>query len=174
MHETSDAFHAARLSAAPLGMDDFTELCVMHKDPRVMEMLGGIRSDAETRRYVADNVDHWGRYGFGVWALRDHEGRFAGRAGLRHLDVGGIDEVELLYSFTSDFWGRGMATEIAQALLDIGFGKFGMPDIIAYTLVEHHASRHVMEKVGFQFECEREFKEVPCVFYRIRSPVGGR
>ncbi len=148
---------------------DLAELCMMHNDPRVMATLGGIRSDDETRKYLADNADHWSRYGFGVWSLRDRGGRFAGRAGIRHLDLDGIDEVELLYSFMPEFWGAGMATEIAEALLDIGFREHGLQNIVAYTLTDHRASRRVMEKVGFQLESERDIKGYPCALYRLQA-----
>lgn len=148
---------------------DLAELCLMYKDPRVMATLGGVRSDDETRKYLADNTDHWKRYGFGVWALRHRDGGFAGRAGIRHLDLDGADEVELLYSFMPEFWGAGMATEISEALLDIGFGKHGLQNIVAYTLTDHRASRRVMEKVGFQLESERDIKGYACALYRLQA-----
>lgn len=148
---------------------DLAELCLMHSDPRVMATLGGIRSDDETRKYLADNVEHWNRYGFGVWALRDKGGRFAGRAGIRHLDLDGVDEVELLYSFMPEFWGAGMATEVAGALLDIGFREHGLQNIVAYTLTGHSASRRVMEKVGFRLESERDIKGYACALYRLQA-----
>jgi RimJ/RimL family protein N-acetyltransferase len=50
--------------------------------------------------------------------LRDEAGRFLGRAGIRHLIIEGKTEIELAYSFLSEYWGRGLATEIASALLN--------------------------------------------------------
>ena len=67
----------------------------MNGDPTTMTSLGGVRSDEATERYLRDNLDHWEHYGFGVWALRGGtNGRFVGRAGLRHTNVSG-HEVEL-------------------------------------------------------------------------------
>jgi RimJ/RimL family protein N-acetyltransferase len=162
-----DDFQTERLTASRLGMADFAELCAMHKDPRVMEMLGGVRSDAVTEEYVRSNSGHWDQFGFGIWSLRDKTGRFAGRSGLRHIEIDGVDEVELGYSFAHEFWGRGLATEIARAVLGIGFGACRLPNIIAFTVVEHRASRHVMEKLGFQYECDRAIKGGLCAVYRL-------
>ena len=38
----------------------------MHRDPRVMATLGGLRSDDETTRYLRDNLAHRDQYGYGI------------------------------------------------------------------------------------------------------------
>ncbi len=81
------------------------------------------------------------------------------------------DEVELGYSFARDFWGLGLAAEISKAVLAVGFGSRRLPDVIAFTPVGHRASRHVMEKLGFQHDCGREIKDALCAVYRLRTPV---
>jgi RimJ/RimL family protein N-acetyltransferase len=161
------SFQTARLDAKPLRFDDFAELCVMHKDARVMAALGGVRTDEMTEDYIRANDAHWDRYGFGIWALRDKHGKFAGRSGLRHIAIAGVDEVELGYSFAHEFWGKGLATEIAKAVIDKGFNSYGLSNIIAFTLVHHIASRNVMEKLGFRFEADRQIKGELCAVYRL-------
>jgi RimJ/RimL family protein N-acetyltransferase len=82
--------------------------------------------------------------------------------------VEGVDEVELLYSFVHASWGQSLATEIAEALAGLAFGRYGLKEIAAYSVACHHASRRVMEKAGFVYECARQFKGADCVFYRLR------
>jgi len=133
-----------------------------------------VRDEAATRTYITDNIAHWDEYGFGTWALyakdgalRDKAGAFAGRCALRHITINDVDEVELGYTFARDYWGRGLATEVSRSVLEIGFGALRLPNIIAFADAEHRASRHVMEKLGFQFEYEGEIKGGWCALYRL-------
>ncbi len=96
------------------------------------------------------------------------DGRFAGRGGLRHVHVGGNDVVELAYALMAAFWGRGLATEMAQTLLTVAFEHLGMADIVAFTLATNEASRRVMEKVGCKFERDMVHAGLPHVLYRIK------
>ncbi|MDO8288937.1 MAG: GNAT family N-acetyltransferase [Parvibaculum sp.] len=160
-------FQTARLVATPLDLSHLDELCVLHKDAEVSKYLGGVRDEAATRAYITDNIAHWDEFGFGTWALRDKAGVFAGRCALRHITINDVDEVEIGYTFAREFWGQGLATEVSRAVLDIGFGTLKLPNIIAFAYAEHRASRHVMEKLGFQFEYEGEIIGAWCALYRL-------
>ncbi len=48
-------------------------------------------------------------------------------------------------------WGRGLATEAAQALIDFGFLFTEAAEITAMALVMNPASRRVLEKCGFAY-----------------------
>jgi ribosomal-protein-alanine N-acetyltransferase len=63
-------------------------------------------------------------------------------------------------------WGEGLATELALASIDAGFGTLGLDELIAFTLIHNRASRRVMEKAGLSYE--REFLHVglPHALYR--------
>jgi RimJ/RimL family protein N-acetyltransferase len=162
-------FQTRRLDATPLDLGHLDELCVLHKDAEVSKFLGGVRDEAATHRYINDNLAHWREHGFGTWALRDKTGAFAGRCALRHITIDGVDEVELGYTFHRAFWGQGLATEISRRIVEIGFGDLALPNIIAFAVVEHRASRRVMEKLGFQFEADREIKGALCAVYRLQA-----
>ncbi len=73
-----------------------------------------------------------------------------GFCGLRHLDGG--PEVEVLYGISPAEWGRGYATEIAQAILRYGFETAGLARIWGIADPENLASRRVLEKIGMTFE----------------------
>jgi RimJ/RimL family protein N-acetyltransferase len=72
-----------------------------------------------------------------------------------------------------ELWGKGLATEIARALLKIGFEHLGLAQLVAFTITTNHASRRVMEKVGFTFERELAHAGLPHVLYRIRRDAEG-
>src|SRR6185312_14865863 len=108
-----------RLPAARLAPGHLADLTALHLDPEVSGFLGGVRSPVQTGAYLDANLAHWQRHGHGLWVLRIADGAFAGRAGLRYVDVEGESEMEIAYTFRRDLWGQGLATEVAQALLGI-------------------------------------------------------
>lgn len=57
---------------------------------------------------------------------------------------------ELGWIVNKRFWGRGYATEAAQALMGWGRRELGMKRVIAQCDGENDASRRVMEKLGMR------------------------
>ena len=171
-----ETFRTDRLIAERLRDEHFDELCRMHRDPRVMATLGppgapdGLLSDGETHQFLRRHLDHWDRYGYGLWAFRDRvDARFVGRAGLYNTHVGGQDEVELAYALMAEYWGRGLATEMAGAILSVAFERLGMEELVCFTLTTNRASQRVMEKVGFEYERDVVHAGQPHVLHRITA-----
>ena len=79
-------------------------------------------------------------------------GLFAGRGGLKHTSIGERDEVEVAYALLPQYWGQGLATELAVASVRAGFEVLHRPDLVCFTLTTNRASQRVMEKVGFRYE----------------------
>jgi len=166
-----DAFRTDRLLAERLHEEHISEIQRMHRDPNVLATLGGLRYDEETAHYLRDNLDHWYRYGYGMRVFRDRaHGRFVGRAGLRNTHVGGNDEVELAYALMADYWGRGLATEIATEILKLAFVRLDLDDIVCFTLPTNRASQRVMEMAGFEYERDVVHAGTPHVLYRVNAP----
>jgi ribosomal-protein-alanine N-acetyltransferase len=161
-----ESFTTARLRAERLSAEHFEDIRAMDGDPAYMALLGGARDVAGTRAYLARNLKHWDDYGFGLWMLRDREGQMAGRCVLRHLDVAGTDEVELGYGLHTQYWGRGLATEIARELLRLGRHELGRPSIVAITTAANLGSQRVLQKVGLTYERDVDHDGVPHRLYR--------
>jgi RimJ/RimL family protein N-acetyltransferase len=142
----------------------------MDEDERFMALLGGVRDAAGTVAYLEMNVKHWADHGFGMWMLRDAaSSAVIGRAILRHLAVEGVDEVEVGYGFMPEYWGRGLATEIAQACVRIGFEQLGLQSLVAITTPANLASQRVMQKAGLAYERDIVHAGMPHVLFRIRN-----
>ena len=77
-------------------------------DPTVFAiMLGGVRTQAQVAEDLARDVINWGRFGFGMWAIRESD-RFVGIAGLEHRpDSRGI---ALRFALSHQAQGRGPAS----------------------------------------------------------------
>jgi RimJ/RimL family protein N-acetyltransferase len=139
----------------------------MDADPAFMAKLGGVRDEAGTMAYLNRNMAHWAAHDYGLWILRDREtGAVIGRAVLRHLDVGGVDEVETGYGFLPEFWGRGLATEIAKACVHIGRERLGLASIIGITVPSNTVSQQVLRKAGLQYERDIIHDGVPSLLFR--------
>lgn len=163
-----DCFSTQRLIAEKLREDHLADLVALHLDPEVSRYLGGVRSAEVTKAYLATNMAHWDRHGFGLWALRTSDGAFAGRAGIRHILVDGVDEIEIAYTFKREFWGQGLASEIAIALTEIGLSQLALPSLIGLVFVAHGASRRVLEKADYLLEKSTTHHGEAVVIYRIR------
>lgn len=131
---------------------------------------GQPKGEAFTRAVLTRLRQHWQRHEFGVWMLFEKDrGRFVGYAGIRHIELEGAPEVEILYAIRSDRWGAGYATEAAREALRRGFMHPAPASIVAFTLPHNRASRAVIEKCALRFEGEIVHAGLPHVLYRITA-----
>jgi RimJ/RimL family protein N-acetyltransferase len=92
---------------------------------------------------------------------------------IRRRAIAENKETEIAYALMPQFRGRGLATEIARALRDIGFTRLGLTNMIAFTLTDNRASRRVMEKISLGFERAFDCRSLTHVLYRIVGEVRG-
>ena len=163
-----DHFDTERLTAERLHEGHLEDLVALHLDADVSRYLGGVRSAEATATYLAVNIAHWDRHGFGLWALRTKSGEFAGRAGIRHVVVEDATEIEIAYTFKRSFWGQGLACEIAGALTTIAWSELQLPSLVGLVALANGASRRVLEKTGFSLERHARFHREEVVLYRAR------
>lgn len=165
-----DTFATRRLKARRLAHQDLPDLVDLHLDPEVSRFLGGVRTLEATAAYLETNIRHWADHGFGLWTLETQDGAFVGRAGLRYVDVEGAVELEIAYTLARAAWGRGLATEVAQALVSHWETLLPDPSLVGLVMKGHVASERVLRKVGLSYERDAEFHGGPCgVFRRLRS-----
>jgi [ribosomal protein S5]-alanine N-acetyltransferase len=154
---------------------DMPDLVAMHTDPKVMATLGGLRTPEGLVALHDRLFGTWARDGFGLWVARHRtDGRFVGRGGLRRVQVGGGDEVEVGYGLMAAFWGQGLATELAVESVRVGFEILGLPELVSFTMPTNIGSRRVMEKAGFRYERDIEYANLPHVLYRLRQEDSSR
>jgi RimJ/RimL family protein N-acetyltransferase len=166
---TIDFVETPRLIVRPPTPSDFSLLCQLHQNDAVTAMLGGSLSDEQVRQTLADHIAHFNRHGYGLWIFCSKaDDSFVGRGGLRNVFVGEHDEVEVGYALLPEFWNQGLATEIAQESVKIGFGECQLSELVSFTLPTNFQSRRVMEKAGFRFERDIVYKDLPHVLYRQR------
>ena len=112
---------------------------------------GSTRTLEETCERLAGYIELWREHGFGPWAVVDKaSGELLGHAGLQPLEETG--EVELAYYLGRSGWGRGLATEAADAAVRFGFERVRLGRIVAVVRPENSASQRVLEKIGFAYD----------------------
>ena len=145
---------------------DLADLYAILSDPEVVRYVGTGEpaSLAEAEAALLSFGRHWERHGFGRWAATEKDtGRLVGYGGLRML----IDTPEVVYHLAKAHWGRGLATEMARASLQYGFGERGFERIVAIAMIENRASIHVMEKIGMAYEGYANYFSIDVVQYSI-------
>jgi RimJ/RimL family protein N-acetyltransferase len=164
-----ERFSTSRLTAEKLHEGHLDDLVELHLDPEVSRYLGGVRSAEATTVYLTANIAHWNRYGFGLWVLRTKTGEFVGRAGIRHVFVEDVEEIEVVYVFKRTLWGQGLASEITSTLTSIGLSQLHLPSLVGLVSLSNGASCRVLEKSGFGPERRAIFKGEEVMVYR--SPI---
>jgi RimJ/RimL family protein N-acetyltransferase len=123
----------------------------INSDPRVMEYFPAPLSCEESDSLIARIEAHQAQYGFTFFAteLRG-AGRFIGFIGLVYppFEAHFTPCVEIGWRLGAEFWGQGLATEGAQAVLRFGFDELKLPEIVALTVPANLRSLRVMEKIG--------------------------
>jgi ribosomal-protein-alanine N-acetyltransferase len=140
-----------RLFLKPLSADDLDDLAALYADPEVMRGSSGVaapRDRAESAAWLTGTLSVPNE---AAWVTFRVEGRgtgaFLGRCGLRPVQTG--DDTELAYAFARRAWGRGIATEAAEAVVTHGFDA-GLTRLVACALASNPASQPVLEKVGMR------------------------
>jgi RimJ/RimL family protein N-acetyltransferase len=159
-----------RLIGEPVGPEHREALAAMFGDPRVGATMGGVATPEQVDETIAVHVAKWERHGFGLYAFRDREsGAVVARGGPNATHIAGRDEVEIGWTVSPERWNQGLATELGAASLEVAFGPLGLADVVSFTLPHNAASRRVMEKLGFGFERDTEYRGRPHVLYRKRA-----
>jgi RimJ/RimL family protein N-acetyltransferase len=115
-----------------------------------MEYFPAQLTPAESTEMMERIEAHFVRYGFGLWAAELQEtGEFTGFIGLNMptFEAHFTPCVEIGWRLAPQFWGTGLATEGARAVLHHAFTDLALPEIVAFTVPANHRSRRVMEKL---------------------------
>jgi RimJ/RimL family protein N-acetyltransferase len=76
-----------------------------------------------------------------------------GDAGLAVVEDTG--ETQVGYKLARARWGHGFATEVATALVELGFTRLALPRIVAFIHPGNLPSIRVVQKVGLRY-CRRD------------------
>ncbi len=156
-------------------------LILRHLVPEDLDSLFARYRDPDVRRYFPEGTWtyqetkeelEWFLYGhpdhheLGLWATIHKESqRFIGRCGLLPWTIDGRPEVEVAFLLAKEYWGQGLGTEVAQALLDYSFEKLKLSRLICLIERGNLPSIRVATKIGMTFEKEGRDEKGPFLLY---------
>ncbi len=138
-------------------VEDLEDLYALYCDPEITKYIPDApRNYEETKEELEWFLNgHPKHPELGLWAtIHKESGKFIGRCGLLPWEIEGQYEVEVAYTISREYWGQGLATEAAQAILKYGFEELGLLRLISLIDPENIASQKVAQKIGMRLEKE--------------------
>ncbi|MBV8682949.1 MAG: GNAT family N-acetyltransferase [Caulobacteraceae bacterium] len=144
-----------RLILRDFRAEDFEAVHAYASDPEVVRFMPwGPNTEDDTRefltRVVADAAAQ-PRAEHGLAVELSEEGCVVGSIALHPIDLPNLTMM-MGYCLRRDRWGRGLVSEAARALFNVGFGQLGLHRIFATCDTRNAGSWRVMEKLGMRRE----------------------
>jgi RimJ/RimL family protein N-acetyltransferase len=134
---------------------DWEAVHVWASDPEVVRYLAwGPNTERETRTFVQHAIGQQLDRDRRDWELAivlKEDGQVVGGCGI-HVSAPEHRKGWIGYCLRHDTWGRGYATELASALLAIGFVELKLHRVFATCDPRNMASARVLEKIGMRRE----------------------
>ena len=143
--------------------EDLNPFAALNADPAVMEHFPFTLSREETSAAVGWIEKHFENHGFGWWAVEaPGQAPFIGFIGLAvpAFEASFTPCVEIGWRLARPWWGQGLATEGARAVLAHAFEALGLPEIVSFTVPGNTRSRRVMEKLGLRYSEDFEHPKI--------------
>jgi RimJ/RimL family protein N-acetyltransferase len=140
--------------------DDIEEFHRLNNDERVMRFFATRRTREQCLELFALIRKGIAEHGIGFCALVDRQtDRAFGFGGLGRVsfEASFTPAVEVGWWLAPEYWGKGLATEAANALLEHGFTECGLDEIVAFAVHNNHASTAVMRRIGMTACPEHDF-----------------
>ena len=130
---------------------DRQSFAALNADPAVMEFMPCLLSREQSDDFFDRINAHFEQHGFGLYAA-EHRAtcEFMGFIGLMvpKFDAPFMPAVEIGWRLGTKWWGQGLATEGARAIVRYAFETLGLNQLVSFTVPTNIRSRRVMEKLG--------------------------
>lgn len=161
--------------------EDIAPMAAINQDPKVMEYFPVLQDLEKTKQLINKFTQHFEEHGYTFYAVElkeDHT--FIGFVGLSmaSFEAHFTPAIEIGWRIASKYWGKGYATEAAQAVLHYAFTQLNLDEVVSFTVEDNTRSWRVMEKIGLRrseadnFDHPNVDKDSPLrrhVLYRLRK-----
>lgn len=159
--------NSERLTFVHYAAEDFEDYFRLVSNADVMKMVTGrplLRDEAE-KRYKEMLKINLESPEIGHFKLSlSSDGGFVGHSKLEMTKKG---EAEIGYLMMPDYWGKGYGNEIAKTLISIRKKVNEIQNLIAIIDPENTASKKILMKQGFQWDCDGEYFGLPSAHYKM-------
>ena len=133
--------------------EDIAPFFSMNQDSQVMEFIPNLWTMDMVTSFIERMNTQLAAENYTLWAVEEKNSQqFMGFIGLNRPVC-----VEIGWRLAFSFWGRGYATEGAQAVLNYAFDTLKLKEIVAFTVPDNLRSQRVMEKIGMIRDIQGDF-----------------
>lgn len=124
--------------------NDIHNATALWGDDKVTELLGGPFTPERIQKRFELELDELSKSGLQHWAMYDRStGDFIGCCGIKSVHSAIPGHIELGYHLCTKYWGQGIASEAALAVLDHAFNTLKYTKIIA----GHHPNNKASQAI---------------------------
>lgn len=167
-----------RLILRPITLEDTAEYYEMDSQPEVHTFLRDkpLESLDDAINLINSLHVQYNKFGIGRIAVIDKETyEFIGWTGFKYIPEedainNQYDYLDFGYRLRKESWGKGYATEAAEACLEFFKEKLNDFKINAITHVDNQVSKHILEKVGFTITdtFHLDYANIDCYWYELK------
>lgn len=142
-----------RLVLRKVTRSDLEDIFRIHSDPEAnLYTSRGPMEDIDSARAKLNVwLKDWRKDGFGYWAvIFKDDNRMNGIGGVKKIEFGNREVLNLYYNLSPEKWGRGYATEMVAKALEIAGYCLPSYPVVARVREMNVPSRKVAEKAGLK------------------------
>lgn len=147
--------HTGQFHIREFKLDDLPAFTELRLAPKYVEMTPWENHSKEYSKKLFDDFIRWQtespRIRFQLAICFEDKTNLIGTTGIRIKSIN-HKEAEIGLCLSVDFWGKGFAEEIGQAMLDFAFNKLNLHRIAAETLDENKRAVNLCYKLGMTLE----------------------
>ncbi|MBW4534998.1 MAG: GNAT family N-acetyltransferase [Pleurocapsa minor HA4230-MV1] len=144
----------SRLTLRYITSRDAEALMPILGDAEVMQFsIIGVHSKKQIKQFIEQRLISYMEYGFGLYGVVHKQNQeLIGYCGFFIQSIEQQKEVEVGYRLARKYWGQGLATEAAQAVVEYGQQRFNFQRFVCLIEIENSRSIRVANKLGMTLE----------------------
>jgi RimJ/RimL family protein N-acetyltransferase len=154
---------------------DLDAVFAIHSDPETNRFnpAGPMATRKQAEASLQGFLTHWREEGFGYWAVEGlaEPGYVIGFGGMVRKTLPDRQTLNLYFRFRPQAWGKGYASELTAAALDLAFGSLGESEVVGIVRPNNAPSIRALERGGLSFvgEIEDLTGHEPSLIYAVRA-----
>lgn len=159
----------ARLRLEPCGPQHLDGLNALNSDPQVMRYITGRPETREETQAMIDRVQaRWADWGTSWWSFIDSaSGEIVGAGCIQYLGRDPANPLEIGWRLKPSHWGRGLASEAAQAMATFAFDTRQAPLLVSICHPDNQASAKVMQRLGMRYRGVEHWNNMDTSVYEM-------
>ena len=162
----------ARLILRPTAEEDLDGWADLMGDAEASRYIGGLQGPAQSWRGLASMAGSWAIRGYGMFSMIEKStGDWVGRAGPWQPEEWPGTEVG--WGIRPRHWGKGYASEAAEAAIDWAFDTLGWTEVIHCIDAGNVNSQKVAERLGSTIQ-KRNVMAMPPPYHELPIDIWGQ